>query len=98
MSDTATLLLALLASTAGMGCFALTLPAHWRQLFAERPQPASLRLLLRVGGAGLLALAFLLCAAADPISMAILVWTMLLTAGAVLVTALLTLQARSARR
>lgn len=98
MSDAALLALALVAATAGMACLALTIGAHWRQWFHEQPQPRALRFGLRLAGAALLGLSFAFCAAADPASMAVLVWTMLLTVGAALVVGALTLSARATRR
>lgn len=95
MSEGKLILLALLACLAGMAACALTIDVHWRQVFGQRPQarlPA-----LRVIGGILFAAAFWLCATANPVSMAILVWTMLLTVSAALIAALLTLRAHMTR-
>lgn len=93
MSDGGLIFLALLTSIAGMAALAVSIESHWQQVMGKRAQTASLRRALRLAGAALLALAFLLCAAADPWSMAALVWPMLLTIAAAIVAALLTLHA-----
>jgi glucose-6-phosphate-specific signal transduction histidine kinase len=98
MSDGALIFLALLTSLAGMGTLALSIEAHWRQVMSTRVQTASARRRLRLAGATLLAIAILLCAAADPLSMAALVWPMLLTVAGAIVAASLTLHARLSAR
>jgi len=98
MSDGALHLLALAVATAGMAAFALANIAHWRQLLGSRPQTAAARLGCQVAGAALLALSFALCAAADPVSMAMLVWPMLLGLAAAVVAAALTAQAHLTRK
>jgi len=95
MSDTALLLLALVAATLGMASLALTISAHWRQLFGQRQQSSALRLILRTLGAAFIATALIICTAADPFMMAILVWPMLLMVGAALVAGVLTVHART---
>ena len=94
MSDISLHITALLASIAGMACFALSIDAHWRQFFRGRPCGRAAKYGLRLAGGGLIALAFQLCAVADPISMAALVWPMLLTLAAGSVAAMLTIHAR----
>lgn len=94
MSDEALLLLAFLIAIAGMGCFALSITAHWKQLLAARGQSALTRMFLRSIGASLLAASFVLCNVADPFMMAMLVWPMLLLVGAFVVAAGLTLHAQ----
>jgi hypothetical protein len=96
MSDGTLLLLALAVAVGGMGCLALSLGTHWRHLFAQ-PQTRGAALGLRLAGALLLGASFFLCTLADPVSMAALVWPMLLTVAAAIVAAGLTLQARAAR-
>ncbi|MCP1469627.1 hypothetical protein J3E64_001309 [Sphingobium sp. OAS761] len=96
MSDGALTFLAFLMSLVGMGTLALSIEAHWRQVMGNRVRPARSRRRLRLAGAALLAIAFLPCAAADPVSMAALVWPMLLTVAAATVAASLTLHARFA--
>jgi hypothetical protein len=98
MSDGAVTMLAFLAALAGMAVFALSNDAHWRQLLGARTQAASVRSGCKFGGAALLALSFLLCTLADPVSMAILVWPMLLGVAAACVAAFLTVHARVARQ
>jgi hypothetical protein len=92
MSDGLLLLLALGAATGGMASLALAMPAHWRQVMGERPLAGEVRAILRVLGAALHALSLALCVAADPASMAALVWPMLLMVAAGLVAAGLTLR------
>jgi hypothetical protein len=94
MSDGALIILALLISLSGMGALALSLEAHWRQVMSGRVQTAAARRRLRFAGTTLLALSFLPCAAADPLSMAALVWPMLMTIAAAMVAASLALHAR----
>lgn len=91
MSDAALLLIALMTAIFGMASMALSISAHWRQLFPQRTQSAVMRIVLRLAGAGLIAAALLVCMAADPFTMAILVWPMLLMIGAGVVAAVLTL-------
>ena len=94
MSDAVLVVLALLAAVAGMAAFALANETHWRQMLRERTQTGAARTACKLLGAALLALSFLLCALADPVSMAMLVWPMLLGVAAATVAACLTLKAR----
>lgn len=75
----------------GMACLSLSLPSHWRQVTGmETSLPsAAERLRLRVVGYCSLAVAFLLCLAADHPSMAVLVWVMLLALAAKSVASIL---------
>lgn len=98
MSDGALLFIALVLAVAGMTSLALSIAAHWRQLFGERPQERGTVVGLRIGGAALLAASFYACALADPVSMAALVWPMVCTVAAAIVAGGLTLQARSSKR
>lgn len=93
MSDAVLVLLALLAAVAGMAAFALANEVHWRQLLRERPRTATAHTICKMSGATLLGLSFLLCALADPVSMAMLVWPMLLGVAAAIVAAFLTMKA-----
>lgn len=97
MSEVQFIGLALLVSVGGMMLFALSIEAHWRQLFGQRPRSLALRICLRVAGAAMLAGSFMLCAAANPVTMAMLVWPMLLAVAAALVAAGLTFHARGNR-
>ncbi len=93
MRDALMLLSALVACTAGMGWFALSLEAHWAQVRgAASPAPvAGLRWL----GALALALALGLCLLVDAASIAVLVWLMALAAAALTIAFTLTWRARS---
>lgn len=93
MSDGALIALALVISVVGMGALALSIEIHWRQVLRSKSLSTRTRRRLRLGGAMLLIIAFLPCAAADPLSMAALVWPMLLTVAAVIVASSLTLHA-----
>jgi hypothetical protein len=92
MPDDTFLILAFFAAVGGMAGFALAKEVHWRQLFAATPQTTNSRRTCNAAGIVLLALSFLLCAAADPISMAMLVWPMLNGLAAAAVAALLAVQ------
>ncbi|MCW2349146.1 DUF3325 domain-containing protein [Sphingobium sp. B12D2B] len=97
MSDGVLLTLALLAAIIGMAGFAAANDTHWRQLFRERPQSAGARAFCQASGVLLLGISFAFCAMADPISMAFLVWPMLLGVAAATVAAYLTFKGRSQR-
>lgn len=75
------LLAALLASLAGMGWLALSMPPHAQQAWGRVPAPATLRL-LRWLGAVAIVIALALCLRVDHATMAVLVWMMTLTAAA----------------
>ena len=95
MPDAALHLLAFVAATAGMAGFALAKDIHWRQLFATTLQTGAVRTTCNALGMVLLATSFLLCALADPVSMAVLVWPMLIGLAAATIATLLTVQARN---
>ena len=94
MSDGTLHLLALAAAIVGMAAFALMIDAHWRQLLGSRKQAAPVRTVAKLCGAGFLSLSFVLCTVADPVTMAILVWPMLLGVAAAIVAAFFTVSAR----
>jgi lysylphosphatidylglycerol synthetase-like protein (DUF2156 family) len=98
MSDAAFLLAALVVSILGMLGLALSIDAHRRQLIGPRPSTRGSRIGLRIIGAAFLLTAFGLCAAADPVPMAALVWPMLLTVAAAIVALSLSLHAALLRR
>ncbi|WP_334178521.1 DUF3325 domain-containing protein [Pseudoxanthomonas sp.] len=75
------LLAALVASVAGMGWLALSMPVHAQQVWSA-PLAAPARRALKVAGAVALAVALGLCLAVDHATMASLVWVMGLTAAA----------------
>lgn len=78
------LLAAWLASVAGMGWLAVSMPVHAQQVWERAPSSAVARLLRWLGAAGIAA-ALALCLAADHASMAVLVWVMSSTAASLLV-------------
>lgn len=94
MSDIALQGLAFALAVAGMASFALSLDAHWRQFAGRRAITGPLRTGLRIAGGALLAGAFAACLAADPPTMAVLVWTTMLTIAAGLVAAAVTVRAK----
>jgi hypothetical protein len=93
MTDSAFHGLALFLAVAGMAAFALSLNAHWQQFAGSRPLPVLARIGLRTVGGILLASAFVACLAADPLTMAVLIWTTMLTIAAGLVAAAITVRA-----
>ena len=86
MPDALLLMLALLASLAGMGWFALSMDVHWSQVRGNTPHSPALVKALRLGGTGALLLSLVLCLTVDSPSIAVLVWFMAL-AGATLTIA-----------
>ena len=97
MSDSVLLSLALLAAIIGMASFAAANDTHWRQLFGKRPQSEIARVICQIFGTALLSLSFALCAVADPVSMAMLVWPMLIGVAAAAVATFLTVKGRAER-
>lgn len=91
MSEALWLMAAAALSLAGMAWLALAMEVHWEQAM-HRPAAAegpAVRRSLRTMGAAALSLSLLACLMADRPSMAVLVWVMLLAAGAVAVALLL---------
>ena len=84
---------ALLASLAGMGWLALSMPVHAQQVWGGVPSTGIARMLRWMGAIGLL-VALVLCLAVDHASMASLVWVMTLAASAVATAFLLSWQPR----
>jgi len=76
---------ALLCSTCGLAWLALALDAHWEQVKGAAAAGVGTRRALRLGGALALLAALLICLRADHATMAVLVWVMLLAAGALMV-------------
>ncbi|KQX97280.1 hypothetical protein ASD22_08300 [Rhodanobacter sp. Root480] len=81
---TCLLLAAWLASVAGMGWLAGSMPVHAQQVWGRTPSSAMARLLRWLGAASIVA-ALALCLGADHASMAVLVWVMASTGAALLV-------------
>ncbi|MCD9085470.1 DUF3325 domain-containing protein [Stenotrophomonas sp. SY1] len=75
---------ALLVSLAGMGWLALSMDVHAQLVWGTRPSAAMKRVLRWLGIVGI-GIALCLCLAVDHASMAVLVWVMALTGGALLV-------------
>ena len=94
MSNGLLLFVALLVTASGMFCFALSIDAHWRQVVGSLPPSWPTRLGLRLVGSLSLAFGFLIYAAADPLLMAVFVWTMMLTVAAAIVAAGITVHSR----
>lgn len=96
MADAWMLLAAFAASTIGFAWLALAMDTHWKQVhgtgLGRRRQ-----VLLRGAGAIALGAALALCLAADPASMAVLEWMLLLAAAAVLVALALHWKSRALR-
>lgn len=84
-ASAAWLLLAAVSSAfAGMAWLALSMPVHAQQAWDRTPAPATLRVLRWIGAVAI-AGSLLLCLRADHASMAVLVWVMASTGGALLV-------------
>lgn len=73
------------AAVLGFAWLALAMDAHWKQVFGPAEPSAAARRALRVLGTTALLASLGLCLLADRPSMAVLVWVMLLAAGAALV-------------
>lgn len=83
MSEPLWLTTAGVLSFSGMAWLALAMDVHWGQVMHRDARAvAPRRRLLRALGAGALLLSLLACLAADRPSMAVLVWTLLLTGAA----------------
>lgn len=87
---------ALLASVAGMGWLAVSMPAHAQQVWGAVPSVRAMRM-LRWMGAGALLVALILCLRVDHASMASLVWVMSLTAASLAIAFSLTWHPRRLR-
>lgn len=93
MHNALTLLLAILASLAGMGWLALSMDVHWKQVRGNTPCTPGLVKLLRSAGAVALVAAFLLCLSVDSPSIATLVWFMALAGSTIAIAFTLTWRA-----
>lgn len=92
MLDPVLLALAFALSMIGMASLALTMEAHWAQVFDGLPQSPAAVLRLRVVGPVSLAAALVLCLIVDHASMAALVWVMTMAGSALAVAFTLTWQ------
>lgn len=92
MFETSSLMLAAayIASTFGLAFLALAMEVHWEQVQGDTLLPASSKTLLRGLGVADLIISLVLCLLADHVTMAALVWIMLLATGAVTVAFTLT--------
>lgn len=84
------LAVACIATTLGLAFLALAMEVHWEQVQDTASLTKSVQLLLRGLGALDLAISLALCMAVDHATMAVLVWIMLLAAGAASVAFTLT--------
>lgn len=96
MDNTMLLWAAFVVSFAGFAWLALAMDVHWRQVHGKGQTPGRRRA-LRTAGACVLAVSLALCLLADPASMAVLEWAMLLAAAAVVVALALHLRPRALR-
>ena len=95
MAESAWLLVvAALCALSGMARLALAMPVHWQQVHGAAAPDARASRRLRIGGGSALLAALLLCLAADHVSMAALVWVMLVSASALCVAVLLAYRPR----
>ena len=94
MLDAIGLAAAFIGSTCGMALLALAMKVHWQQVRGDEAQPPRVSLALRWLGAGALCLSLWACLATDHVSMASLVWVMLLAASALTVAFILNWQPR----
>jgi len=78
---------AAIAALAGLAWLALAMEVHWAQVHGLRARATPAR--LRTAGAAALALSFALCLGADHVSMAVLVWLMLLAGSALAIAMML---------
>ncbi|MDZ7925406.1 MAG: DUF3325 domain-containing protein [Marinagarivorans sp.] len=89
-NSTALLLtLATLTALVGMGWLALSQDNHWRAVIGTTRTPKHATILRALGIASLM-VSFILCSLADHITMAVLVWFMLLATAAICIAKLLT--------
>jgi hypothetical protein len=79
------LLLACIVTTLGMMWFALAKEPHWMQVRGNEPLTPPMKNTLRGLGATCIGTSFFVCMFADHPTMAVLVWIMLMPAGALLV-------------
>lgn len=87
--------LAWLAAVIGMSWFALAVDANWRDVIGtERSGFATKSQNLRKFGVGGVLLSLWLCVRADHVTMAVLVWVMMLAVAALCVTVMLTWRRR----
>lgn len=85
MAEASLFLLAYLAGVLGLGWIALAMDSHWQQVRGARKRSRGAVHALRVLGAASVVLSLGVCLRADHVSMAALVWVMLLAAAALTV-------------
>ena len=85
VSNAGWFLLAYLSCVGGLAWIALAMEPHWQQVRgAQRPARGAVHALRALGAAGVL-LSLAVCLRTDHVSMAVLVWVMLLAAAALTV-------------
>lgn len=89
MPDALWLAAAMLATVLGMGCLALAMEVHWVQVRDAARTPGSV-IAMRWVGHGLLAASLACCLFADTVTMAVLVWMVLLAVSAIAIAFTLT--------
>jgi len=96
MADAFLLCAAFACAASGMAFCALAMKVHWQQVRGGAPGPSAVRR-LRLRAVAALVGSFALCVLADHISMAVLVWVMMLTVSSVLCALVLAYRPQSLR-
>ncbi|AFJ03676.1 Protein of unknown function (DUF3325) [Methylophaga frappieri] len=81
---------AVICSISGFAWLALAMNEHWKQVQGDQPWSKTGQVLLRVAGSSALFVSLVLCNLVDHATMAVLVWVMAMTAGALMVAFTLT--------
>jgi len=97
MGESWLLIAAFACTLTGMACCALAMQVHWKQVAGKAPLSAAGVRQLRVRGAVALAGSFVICLVADHVSMAVLVWVMMLSVSAVSLALTLAYRPRALR-
>lgn len=85
MPDEFWLIAALFWNVIGMGWLALAMDVHWKQVYAGAVRSQRGALVLRALGYAALITSLVLCLLADTVTMAVLVWMMLLALSAAVI-------------
>lgn len=94
MPDALLLAAALVCTVLGMGCLALAMDVHWKQVRAAAPRSARAVTALRILGSMSLTASLVICLLADTATMAVLVWMMLLAVAAMTIALVLSRRPR----